>query len=70
MCCSLFLVHQEIWAIHIKRQTLGFVEWSRRDGVPTPVPWEGATLASRPLLCGQDSSLYGLNGGRCKYLSL
>lgn len=32
MCYSLILVHQEILATQIKRQTLGFVEESRRDG--------------------------------------
>lgn len=33
MCCSLFLIHQEIWGhMYIKRWALGSVEWSRRDG--------------------------------------
>lgn len=32
MCCSLILVHQEISATHIKRQTLRSLEESKRDG--------------------------------------
>ena len=45
--------------MYIKRWTLGFVEWSRKDGFLALVPRERPTLASRLLPCGR--ACYGVS---------